>query len=144
MVFFAVAAALPAQPRRVSEPSEVTAVIRSLNALIADPNLQASAELFGSEADIWVNECRLGVGPAEILELLKTRKLWTEGTPPKIQQTQRTRLLGAEVAIVDAIQVQYGSIVVKSETAVTVIVRKLNGNWRIESLRFGMSTCSGG
>jgi hypothetical protein len=59
---------------------------------------------------------------------------WPEVTKPVIA-VRSTRFITSDVALVDAANTQYGSIVVKREIPLLLVVKKEAGVWRIAALR---------
>jgi hypothetical protein len=89
--------------------------------------------LFTSEAD-YHDGTRHLKGPDTLVSLFINRQLWSERTPPTLQE-ESIRLVGSSAALVDALLVQYGSTIVKSGIPVVLFFEKEAGAWKISSWR---------
>jgi len=63
-----------------------------------------------------------------------SKEPWSEATTPKIV-IQSTRFVTPEVALVDAANTQYGSVILAQRIPVLLVMRKDGADWRIASLR---------
>src|SRR5437868_11839355 len=88
----------------------------------------------------WTEICDLEIrylrGPSAIEHALRRRVIWTETTPPIIENDS-LRLLLSDIAIIDADQTQYGSLILKESIPVTLLLKRDGASWRIFSLQLG-------
>ncbi len=129
-----VAALVAAPAERAEATASIEAVIRALNHARQQGDVNGAAGLFAPDADIWMNGSRVARGPAAVKELFVECPPWSQTTRPWIR-TDSVRLLGPDVALVDAVAVRYGSVIVKSEIPITIVLRRQPAGWRIASFR---------
>jgi uncharacterized protein (TIGR02246 family) len=115
-------------------PDEIRAVITQVNTARGQTDADAFSKLFTSDGELRIGPEIYGNGPSAITEALGKSQVWSEVTPPVIRD-ETVRFVSADVALVDAVQVQHGSVILRQTTPVTMVLRRESGNWRIVSLR---------
>jgi hypothetical protein len=116
------------------EDADQTAIQRVIDALniYKSSGNQRALDLFTNDA---------GGEFARLLELDRwlapTNAPWTEVTKP-VLTVRSTRFITTVVALVDAANTQYGSIIVKREIPLLLVMKKEAGVWRIAALRIGL------
>ena len=115
------------------EPDGIQSAITKLNQTRKDSDAVAFSQLFARDGTLRVGNEVVASGQKAIENALEKRLVWSEVTAPVISKAT-VRLLSSDVALVDATQTQYGSLIVKQSVPVTLLM-KLDGNeWRIVSL----------
>jgi len=114
---------------------EPLSVITALNAALSHSDKPALASLFAADADLRTSRKILATGPEAIAEALAGHAVWSETTPPRIVKAS-VRLLSPEVALVDADQIRYGSMIGKQSVPVILLLKRTAADWRIVSMRF--------
>ena len=119
------------------EPDRTTAAIRSviseLNQARKDSDAKAVSELFTRDGSLAVGNQILASGQTEIENLLQDPVIWSEVTAPSIQ-IESLRFVFPGVALVDATQVQFGSLLLKKSAPITLLLKLDWDTWRIVSL----------
>ena len=92
------------------------------------------ASLFAPDGDLWIGSEIAGKGPEEIEGALEKAAIWSETTAPVIQN-ESVRLLSDDVALVNANQVQYGSLILKKSVPLTMLLKYAGGRWQIMTMR---------
>jgi uncharacterized protein (TIGR02246 family) len=132
-VFAIVVAAVCSWTALAQEPIGIRSVIAKLNQARKNSNAKALSELFAPDGMLRVGATVVASGQDAIGDALDKRAAWSEVTAPVIGKVS-VRLLSPDVALVDATQTQYGSLIVKQSDPITLLM-KLDGNeWRIVSL----------
>ena len=114
-----------------TDQAAIQRVVDALNDYKSGRSRQAS-DLFTSDAGIELarlSDIDQGLAPADMP--------WPEVTKPVIA-IRSTRFITSDVALVDAANTQYGSIVVKREIPLLLVLRKDAGVWRIAALRIAL------
>jgi uncharacterized protein (TIGR02246 family) len=124
----------PAQePDRPAEADRIRAVIVELNKARRNSDAKAFSQLFAQDGTLRVGNEIIATGPHAIENSLKRPLVWSEVTPPRIGN-ESVRFVSPDVALVDATQTRYGSLILKQRVPVTLLL-KLDGNrWWIISL----------
>lgn len=73
-------------------------------------------------------------GTGDVRPLAVQREVMTEMTAPQIRH-ETVRLLSPDVAVVDAYEIQYGSLPTIRRQPVTLLMQREGGEWKIASLR---------
>ncbi|MCW5981806.1 MAG: hypothetical protein KIT09_27215 [Bryobacteraceae bacterium] len=136
LILVAAAVGLHAQvPPPNLEAKRIASVLAAMNSALSAPEVKDFAALFVSDGDLRIAG-EVVAGPKAIADRLSSRPAWDEVTPPRIEK-KSIRLVTPDVAIVDASWVQYGSMIVKREWPVLLLLKKDGARWRVSSLRVG-------
>jgi hypothetical protein len=114
------------------EPVDRVAIQRVVDGLNRDDPAQGQkriAGLFTDDADNQLN--RLSDLDRR---LLPSNEPWSEATTPRIV-VQSIRFITPDVALVDAANTQYGSMILVRRVPVLLVMRREARGWRIASLR---------
>jgi hypothetical protein len=114
-----------------TDQAAIQRVVDALNDYKSGRSRQAS-DLFTSDSGIELarlSDIDRGLAP--------TDTPWPEVTKPVIV-IRTTRFITSDVALIDAANTQYGSIIVKREIPLLLVVRKDAGLWRIAALRLAL------
>ena len=131
----ALACCAPAWAGESADLAAIQALIDELNTTPATAQARlftAGANAAGELKRLSEMDRRLSNGP------------WSEVTAPKIR-CRSVRFITPDVALVDAENTQYGSVILVRRIPVLLVVRKEHGNWRIAALRIfaGQPGCRG-
>src|ERR1700722_2949566 len=108
------------------EPDGIQSVITKLNQARKDSDAVAFSQLFAQDGTLRVGNEVVASGQRPIEKALEKRLVWSEVTAPVIRKAS-VQFLSSDVALVDAVQTQYGSLILKQSLPVTLLM-KLNGN----------------
>jgi uncharacterized protein (TIGR02246 family) len=129
----AISTALAQEPDRPAEVARIRSVIAELNKARKTPIPKAFSQLFVRDGTLRIGNEIVANGRDAIEKSLKNPSAWTEITAPNIEN-ESVRFVSSDVALVDATQTRYGSVILKQSLPVTLLL-KLEGNeWRIVSL----------
>src|SRR5262249_33888074 len=104
-----------------------------------EADAKAFSELFARDGNLRIGNQILATGPSAIEKVLKKPRAWSEVTAPRIED-ESVRFVSPDVALVDATQTQYGSVILKQSVPV-ILLMKLDGEeWRIASLWINLAT----
>jgi hypothetical protein len=117
---------------RADEASDRAAIDRVIAAL-NDPQTPP-ATLFTSDADSAAELARLSRLDRAMAGA--SRQPWSEVTRPRIV-SRAIRFITAEVALADAAETQYGSVILARSVPVLLVMKKEGNTWRIAALRVG-------
>src|SRR2546429_8537006 len=121
---------------RAQGPDPIRSLITEINEARSRSDARAFSRLFTVDGDLRLGNKILAIGPSAIEHALRQRVIWTETTPP-IVGNDSLRLLLSDLAIVDADQTQYGSLILKESIPVTLLLKRDGASWRILSLQLG-------
>ncbi|OFW01672.1 MAG: hypothetical protein A3H94_00050 [Acidobacteria bacterium RIFCSPLOWO2_02_FULL_60_20] len=121
-------------PDRSAEVAKIQTVIAHLNEARRESNGKAFSQLFTADGEFRFENEGVATGRDAIEAGLPRPKDWSEVTAPRIEN-ESVRFLSANVALVDASQTQYGSLILKQSVPVLLLLKRDAGNWRIISLR---------
>lgn len=102
----------------------IQGVVEALNRAQFSGGQKGVAGLFTEDADNQLDRLRLQPGGEP----------WTEVTAPRLV-VESIRFITADVALVDAANTQYGSLILVRRVPVLLVMRKGATGWRIASLR---------
>lgn len=119
---------------------EVRKVVRSASEALSSYNAQSLGALFTDDGDLWVGEQRHTGSPERLSQAVGPPRPMSEMSPPRLEN-ERVRFVSPDVVIVDAQRVQHGSLVVRSAVPAMLILIRRAGQWRIATMRFGLSIC---
>ena len=125
LLSFALTPAVAQEPR---------STIVALNKALAAGDKQALSALFTADSDFRIGRRFVANGPEPIAAALLNRSALSEVSPPRITK-ESVRLLSPDVALADAEQVRYGSMIIKQSTPVILLLKKTAEGWQILSLR---------
>lgn len=111
------------------ESEEIHSALSRFNQAVHKQDRQRLASSFTNDADYRDRNQSLQ-GASGIIALFMGQELWTERTPPTLQE-QSVKVLGSSIAFVDAQLVGYGSVMGKSSVPVVLVMRKTDMEWRI-------------
>ena len=131
---FVVLAASVASADETSDQKDIRRVIKLLNEGYSRSDVRAISRLFTTNADLRTASGVIAVGIAAIEKALEKRAVWSEVTPPRIED-ESIRFIASDVALVDAVQSQYGSTILKRMAPVILVMKRDGGEWRIASFR---------
>jgi uncharacterized protein (TIGR02246 family) len=126
----------PAWPAAGQDDAGSRALLFALNRALAGKDPEAFSKLFTVDADLRIAGSKIRFGRTDIAEAVKDGRIWSEVTPPHLV-AETIRFITPEVALVDAEQVQYGSLALKQSAPVTLVLRRHFGEWGIASMRVG-------
>ncbi len=115
------------------EPNGIRSVIAKLNQARKNSDAKALSELFAPDGTLRVGTVVVASGQDAIGDALDKRPAWSEVTAPVIGRIS-VRFLASDVALVDAEQTQYGSLILKQRDPVTLLMKFEGSQWRIVSL----------
>jgi uncharacterized protein (TIGR02246 family) len=118
------------------------ALIATLKQALHDSDTKKVASLFTLDGDLWIGSEITAKGPEEIEGALEKPAIWSETTAPQIQN-ESVRFLSDDVALVDANQVQYGSLIIRKSVPVTMLLKYANGRWQIATMRLNQFCFTG-
>jgi hypothetical protein len=113
----------------------IRTALRGFNEAIGKAQPQSLRAFFTSDVD-YRDATRIMKGPDALVSLLTNRQVWSERTPPMLQEIS-VRRTGSSVAFVDAQLVQYGSTIGKLVIPVVLLLEKEPDVWKIASWRMG-------
>jgi uncharacterized protein (TIGR02246 family) len=117
------------------EPDGIRSVISALNKARAQHDSKAFAQLFTTDGELRIGSQIVATGPAGIENALRRpEEIWSETFSAGIE-IGSIRFLSRNIAVVDAVQNQFGSLILKQSVPVTVWLKRSGRNWRITSLR---------
>jgi ketosteroid isomerase-like protein len=125
--------ALGQEPDRSPEAGRIRSVIAELNKAFSRSDAVAISRFFTPDGDLRIGRF-VATGRAAIVRAIeRQRSVWGEITPPFIE-TQSVQFVSLDVALVDASQTQFGSVILK-RTVPVILLMKLDGKeWRILSM----------
>lgn len=134
LTLYGVAPAIAQEPGRRLEADRVRSVIAQVNQSRLDTDAKAFAQLFTVDGELRIGGEIVATGRKGIEDTLQKRRIWSEVTAPLIGN-ETVRFLSSDVALVDASQSRYGSLILKESVPVTLIMKLEGGQWKIFSLR---------
>ena len=127
LIFLAVFA-MCAYADEASDRAAIERVIVELNEFRPSEALPTPARLFSAGADL----------PTELASLAgAAAHPWSEVTPPHFA-SRRMQFVTPDVALVDAVNTQFGTQILKRVTGVVMVMKREGDNWRIAALRWLM------
>lgn len=121
------------EPDRPADLDRIRSVVIDLNKARRNSDAKAFSQLFDRDGTLRVGNQIIATGPDAIEKALKGPHAWSEVTPPKIGH-ESVRFVSADVALVDATQTRYGSLILKQSAPVTLLLKLDSNRWRIVSL----------
>ena len=144
LIALSVEPSLAQEPRRPADLKGANALIEAINNALSKHDAGAFSGLVSPDADLWIGCDRIGRGDHTIYDRLQDHEIWSEVTPPSLE-IESSRMISSEVALVDARQVQYGSVIVKRTLHTTLVLRYEDAKWRIAAMRVAaMRRCNVG
>jgi uncharacterized protein (TIGR02246 family) len=134
LALYGVQAIIAQQLDRRLDADRIRSVIALLNESRQHSDAKAFAQLFTLDGELRIGNQILATGRKAIEDALQKRRIWSEVTAPLIGN-ESIRFLSTDLALVNASQSRYGSIVIKESVPVTLIMKLEDGQWRIFSLR---------
>src|SRR5260221_11479425 len=125
--------ALAQELNRTVEVARVRAVIAKLNKARMKYDGKAFSQLFARDGTVRIGREIVATGQAAIEKTVNKPVFWSETTAPTIEK-ESVRFVSPDVALVQAIQSQYGSLILKQNVAVTLFVKLVDNEWRIGSM----------
>ncbi len=122
LVFTAVVCAADEAQDRAS----IERIVETLNGARSPENLKAIAALFTADAQDEVNLLQRMVQSDD--------PMWSEVTAPRIT-VRSIRFITADVALVDAVNSQFGSLILVRRVPLLLTMKRESGGWRITSFR---------
>jgi uncharacterized protein (TIGR02246 family) len=133
-IFLLAAGAFLARADEAQDRKKVGQVLDALKDAERRGNREAIAALFTMDSDLRTAAGGIVRGPAAIARALVPEGVWTEVTPPRLN-IRSVRFPVPGVALVAAVEVQYGSIILKRARPIAILLKKDNNAWRIEAYR---------
>jgi uncharacterized protein (TIGR02246 family) len=124
---------LAQEPNRPGEAARIRSVIAELNEARKKSDAKAFSQLFVQDGTLRVGNEIIATGRDAIERTASKPAFWTEVTPPIIGN-ESVRFVSSDVALVDATQTQYGSLILKQSVPVTLLMKLDGQEWRIVSL----------
>jgi uncharacterized protein (TIGR02246 family) len=121
------------EPSRQLEADRIQSVIAKLNQARIDSDAKAFSQLFVRDGTLRIGNAVVTFRQDAIANALEERPAWSEQTPPLIGKVS-VRLLSPGVALVDAKQTRYGSLILEESVPVTLLMKLDGDEWRIVSL----------
>ncbi|MGC9970683.1 MAG: hypothetical protein ABSE56_08845 [Bryobacteraceae bacterium] len=133
-IFLLAAGAFLARADEAQDRKKIGQALDALKNAQRRGDLKAIAALFTTDSDLRTTAGCIVRGPAAIARALVPEGVWTEVTPPRLD-IESVRFPVPGVALVAAVEVQYGSIILKRARPVAILLKKENNAWRIEAYR---------
>lgn len=111
----------------------IRSVIVEVNKARLGDDVEAFSQLFARDGTLRIGDEIVARGQDAIQKALKRSQVWSEVTAPRIGK-ELVRFVSPDVALVDATQTRYGSLILKQSAPVTLLLRLDGGVWRIVSL----------
>ncbi len=124
---------LAQEPNRSVETARIRSVIAELNEARKNSDAKAFSQLFVQDGTLRVGTEIIATGRDAIERTVNKPAFWSEVTPPIIGN-EFVRFVSSDVALVDATQTQYGSLILKQSVPVTLLMKLDGHEWRIVSL----------
>ena len=114
-----------------SDRTAIGQVIAALNEPPDAPGAKPLSSLFTADADL-ADRTRLTnlIGRLQI----SSNRPWSEVTPPRLT-AQPVRFITPDVALVDAVIAQYGSVIGAQRLPLVLVMRRVGTEWRIAAVR---------
>jgi uncharacterized protein (TIGR02246 family) len=128
VAFYGAMTAIAQGPDRTLNTDRIRSVIAQLNESRLHTDGKAFAQLFTLDGELRMASEVLATGRKAIENTLQKRRIWSEVTAPLIGN-ESIRFLSSDVALVDASQSRYGSLILKESVPVTLIMKLEGGQW---------------
>jgi hypothetical protein len=129
--------------RVIVRMNDAVALIVKLKQSVGHSDAKQVASLFAPDGDLWIGNEIAGKGPEEIEGALEKPAIWSEMTAPNIQN-ESVRLVSDDVALVNANQAQYGSVILRKSVPITILLKYAGGRWQIVTMRLNQFCITGG
>ena len=113
---------------------QIRSLIGSLNHALQARDAAAFSLLFAPNGDLRIGDGTFAPTISAIDQLFPHRPAWSETTIPTIT-SESAILVSPGIAIVEAVQIQYGSLILRQSRPVHMLLRHDGAAWRIVSLR---------
>ena len=131
------AALLAATPAPAQEPgphAQIRSLLQAVNESFAARDAAALSRLFAPHGDFRAGAELHATTAAALDDFFNRRPAWSETTLPRIGG-ETIHFVTPGIALVEAVQVQYGSLILRQSTPVLMLLRNNGTAWRIVSLR---------
>jgi hypothetical protein len=115
---------------QAADRAAIERVIGALNSAQSRPGEKPDSSLFTADADNQLD--RLADLNRRLFQASK--EPWSEATTPRMA-IQSIRFVTPDVALVDAANTQYGSVIPARRIPLLLVMKKEGADWRIASLR---------
>ena len=126
--------AASAQDVRAADTAQIRSTLERMNQALRGQDPDELSAAFTANCEVWFDGSRMGEGSQAIQRMLDTKQVWSEQTPPHLEAVS-IRLVSADVVLVDAAIVRYGSLVLRRAQPVLLVFRLNDGQWRATSFR---------
>jgi len=116
------------------ELDRIRSVIAEVNKALSRSDAVALSRFFTADGTLRMGRLVATGRPAIVSAMERPRSDWSEVTPAFIE-TQSVEFVSGDVAIVDATQTQYGSLILKRSVPVMLLMKLDGKEWRILSMR---------
>lgn len=117
-----------------AETDRIRSVIGAINKARSSGNAKAFGQVFAQDGDLRVGGEVVATGPGAIAAAVGESAIWSEMTAPRIENVS-VRLVSPGIALVDAHQTRYGSMILKQSVPVTLLLKREGAEWLVLSLR---------
>ena len=111
----------------------IRSVIAEVNEARKNDDIEAFSHLFARNGTLRIGNEIVATGQDAIEKALKRSPVWSEVTAPRIGR-ESVRFVSPDVALVDATETRYGSLILKQSAPVTLLLKLDGGVWRIASM----------
>jgi uncharacterized protein (TIGR02246 family) len=125
--------AVAQEPNRLVDMARIRSVIAAVNEARRDSGTRALSRLFAPDGTLRVDSRIIATGRDAIEKALEKSQVWNEVTAPTIHH-ESVHFVAPDVALVDATQTQYGSLILKRTVPVTLLMKLDGQEWWIISL----------
>jgi uncharacterized protein (TIGR02246 family) len=125
--------ALAQEPDGPVESARIRSVIAELNKARTKYDGKAFSQLFARDGTVRIGREIVATGQAAIEKTVTKPLPWSETTAPMIDK-ESVRFLSSDVARVDAVQVQYGPVVLKQAVPIRILLKLERNECRIVSM----------
>jgi uncharacterized protein (TIGR02246 family) len=121
------------EPNRPVETARIRSVIVELNKARAKYDGKAFSQLFVRDGTVRNGNEIIATGRDAIEKTVNKPLFWSETTAPRIGN-ESVRFVSLGMALVEAIQTQYGPVIMKQNVPVRILMKLEGQEWRITSL----------
>jgi len=134
LVFLAGSIIFAQELERSVEADRIRSVIAEVNKALSRSDAAVMSQLFTVDGALRAGNF-VAIGRAAIIRAIeRQRSDWSEVTPAFIE-TQSVEFVSPELAVVNATQTQYGSVILKRIVPVMLLMKIEGKEWRILSMR---------
>ena len=125
--------AVPARSQQVA-PAVLRAAISELKQAIVRADAAVLARVLSDDVDLWTGGILRETGQSSVAGNVTQRPIWSERGPAYLKN-ESIRVVSADVALVDARWVRYGSTGSAGSPPVLFVLKKEGPRWLVASIR---------